>query len=369
MIEPYASYESLPKAEITRKLKERRLLLDFSLDITARCNNNCRHCYINLPANDEGARAKELTLAEIDSIADQAMVLGGVWCLIGGGEPLLRQDFADIYMLLKRKGLLVSLFTNACLVTDEYADMLRKYPPRDIEVTVYGVTERTYEAVTRKPGSYAAFKGGLKRLLDRGVKVRLKTMATRSSLHELPEIARFCREHTKDYFRFDPWLHYRYDMDEHRNLEIEQERLTPEEFVAAERGDAERYNALNSCSKDMLIHDLNGSRLFICGTGVSRCNIGYDGTYRLCGSLWHPDCIYDLRQGSLEEAFLDWVPKVLDMRAKHPEFADRCGSCKLFNFCLWCPAHAHLETGELDLPVEYFCKIAHARAEELGIPV
>jgi hypothetical protein len=32
---------------------------------------------------------------------------------------------------------------------------------------------------------------------------------------------------------------------------------------------------------------------------------------------------------------------------------------------MWCPAHAHLETGEMDLPVPYFCEVAHARAELL----
>jgi hypothetical protein len=31
---------------------------------------------------------------------------------------------------------------------------------------------------------------------------------------------------------------------------------------------------------------------------------------------------------------------------------------------MWCPAHAHLETGELDAPVEYFCEVAQTRAKE-----
>ena len=66
------------------------------------------------------AREKELTLAEIDRIAGQAVDLGALWCLLTGGEPLLRPDFADIYLLLKKKGLLVSVFTNACLVTEAH---------------------------------------------------------------------------------------------------------------------------------------------------------------------------------------------------------------------------------------------------------
>jgi MoaA/NifB/PqqE/SkfB family radical SAM enzyme len=39
--------------------------LSFDLEITARCNNDCRHCFINLPAGDLEAKARELTVPEI----------------------------------------------------------------------------------------------------------------------------------------------------------------------------------------------------------------------------------------------------------------------------------------------------------------
>ena len=65
-------------------------------------------------------------------------------------------------------------------------------------------------------------------------------MALRSNVHELPEIARFCRQYTCDYFRFDPLLHLRYDGDPQRNAEIKLERLSPEEIVAIEQADEER---------------------------------------------------------------------------------------------------------------------------------
>ena len=45
-------------------------------------------------------------------------------------------------------------------------------------------------------------------------------MALRSNFNELPEMATFCRPYTKDYYRFDPLLHMRYDGDAKRNVEI-----------------------------------------------------------------------------------------------------------------------------------------------------
>jgi len=235
-------------------------------------------------------------------------------------------------------------------------------------VTVYGVTKETYEAVTRRSGSFAAFMRGLNLLLESGVKVRLKTMALRSNMHEMTEIAGFCREKTKDYFRFDPQLHLRFDGDPVRNEESRSERLSPGEIVALERADPERFQALQKGCDQLIASELchtTCNHLFHCGAGNGSFNVSYDGLFRLCSSLWHPDCVYDLRKGSLIDAWHNFVPRVRDMRSNRREFLEKCRVCPLINLCLWCPAHAHLETGGLDAPVDYFCEIAHARAEAL----
>ncbi|MHB9033801.1 MAG: radical SAM protein [Anaerolineae bacterium] len=357
---------ALPDMPLWQKLTK-RTPLSFDLEPTARCNNDCRHCYINLPAGDQAARSRELSLAEIGQIADQALELGSLWCLLTGGEPLLRDDFYELYMLLKRKGLLISLFTNACLVTDEHIKLLKHYPPRDIEVTVYGVTQATYEHVTRRPGSYAAFRRGLDRLLDAGIPVRLKAMALRSNVQELPEIARFCRERTCDYFRFDPLLHLRFDGDERRNAEIRSERLSPEEIVTIEQADEERTRSLHkACEHLTQLHtEYVCDHLFHCGAGNGSFAVGYDGTFRLCSSLWAPGTTVNLRQVSLREAWEQFIPQVREMRSADREFTDKCRNCPLINLCLWCPAHAHLESGRMDAWCEYFCDVAHARARAI----
>jgi radical SAM protein with 4Fe4S-binding SPASM domain len=351
------------------KMKSKRALFSFDLELTARCNNACRHCYINLPANDRVAQARELTLDEIAHIADQAVELGALWCLLTGGEPLLRDDFADVYMMLKRKGLLVSVFTNATTIRAEHIALFKKYPPRDIEVTIYGATRETYEAVSRCPGSFAAFVRGLDLLCDDGVRVRLKAMALRSNLHEMETIAAFGRARTKDYYRFDPQLHLRFDGDAARNEEIKQERLTPEEIVALERADEKRFGALQK-SCDTLINEdfthIGCDHLFHCGAGSGSFNVGYDGTFRLCSSLWAPGTTVNLRETSLRDAWETLIPRVRDLRSHDPEYLATCRKCAIVNLCLHCPAHAHLETGAMDGTTPYFCAVAHARAAAIA---
>lgn len=358
----------IQKFPLWDKLKDRRVPFGFDLEITSRCNFDCRHCYINRPADDRAAKNRELTLDEISGIADQAVALGTLWCLITGGEPLLRSDFPEIYLTLKRKGLLVSVFTNAALISEEHVDLFGKYPPRDIEITAYGASRETFERVTRIPGSFAAFNRGLERLGQAGIPVRLKAMALRSNVHELEAISRFCRERTKDYFRFDPLLHLRFDGDPVRNGEIRSERLSPDEIVSIECADGERFDSLrNNC--DTLIRKESGADgsgpLFRCGAGEGAFSVTHDGRFGLCASLRADGTLFDLRTGTLREAWETHVPKVRALRSNHPEFLEKCASCGLITLCLWCPAHAYLETGEMDLPVADFCETAQARAEML----
>lgn len=353
------------------RLKAKSAPLSFDIEITARCNCDCRHCYINVPAGDRDAQAQELSAAEIDAMARQAVDLGAMWCLITGGEPLLRPDFAEIYTGLRRRGLLVSVFTNATLINEEHVALFKKHPPRDIEVTVYGVTRETYERITRRPGTFDKFMSGMNLLLTSGVHIRLKAMAIRSNLHEQDAIADFCRTYTKDFYRFDPQLHLRFDGSPERNKDIISERLTPEQIIALERSDRERMRVLQkNCAT--LINDefthFGCNHLFHCGAGSGSFNISYDGRFRLCSSLWAPPTLYDLKKGSLADAWNNFVPKIRDMRSNRQEFLKSCRVCPLVNLCLWCPAHAHLETGELDGATPYFCQVAKLRARALQGP-
>ena len=368
MAEGFVVRRPLAEFGLWEKMAAGRAVFSFELEATARCNLDCRHCYINLPAGDRAARKRELTVDEIDGIGGQAAALGAVWCLVTGGEPLLRPDFFDLYLALRRRGLLVSLFTNATLVDDEHVRFFRKHPPRDIEVTVYGVTEETYERVTRTPGSFRAFNAGLERLLGAGLGVRLKARALRSNKHERAAIADFCRARTKDQYRFDPQLHLRFDRDEARNAVIRAERLSPREIVRLERADPERFGALAAACAETASDGAPAGEcrhIFRCGAGRQSFVVGPDGRLRPCSSLHHPEFLYDLREGSLAEAWTGFVPRALARETARREWLEACGKCPVVNLCLWCPAHGYLETGALDLPVEAFCRVARARAEAL----
>lgn len=343
---------------------KKRIPFSFELEITARCNNNCKHCYINLPINDHEAMQNELTLNELKEILNDAITLGALWCKITGGEPLLRKDFPDIYLLLKKKGVMVSVYTNGTLISEEHIKLFKEYPPGIIEITVYGSTKETYEKVTRKPGSFEAFKKGVNLLRNSGIKPRLKAMVLRTNIHEIESISQYCKKFTKDFYRFDPFLHLRYDRDPIRNKDILSERFSPEEIIELEKNDSDRHRILQKTCKT-LFHDklshYQCNHLFRCGAGRIFYSIGHNGYVRVCPALWHPETIFDLRKFTLKDCWNNLISRIVDIKSDKKEFVDNCRDCSLFDICLWCPANAFLEEGEMDTHIDYFCKLAHAR--------
>ena len=91
----------------------RPVLMELDIELTERCNNNCIHCCINLPADDSIAKKRELSTAAIKDILKEAASLGCLSVRLTGGEPLLREDFEELYLYARKLGLKVLLFTNA----------------------------------------------------------------------------------------------------------------------------------------------------------------------------------------------------------------------------------------------------------------
>jgi MoaA/NifB/PqqE/SkfB family radical SAM enzyme len=137
-----------------RRTMQRHLPLSGAIEVTRRCPLTCVHCYNNLPMADRDAARSELTLEEHCRILDELADAGCLWLLFTGGEIFARRDFLDIYTHAKKRGFLITLFTNGTLITPRIADYLVTWKPFAIEITLYGATKETYDRLTGVPGSY-----------------------------------------------------------------------------------------------------------------------------------------------------------------------------------------------------------------------
>lgn len=363
----YAVTRSLARQPLFTKRKP--LLSHLDLELTERCNNACLHCYINLPVDDLRAKRHELQTDQWKDILQQAANLGALTVRFTGGEPLLRPDFAELYLFARRLGLRVLLFTNARLITPELTDLFSRVPPlKKIEVSVYGMHPRSYDTVSCVPGAYAEFQRGVYLLLQRQIPFVVKSVLLPPNRDERAEFEAWAAtlpgmNHRPSYSIFLD-LRGRRDSPAKDRL-IKSFRFSPEEGleILTKNEDEFGKDTAMFCSK-FLGHI--GDQLFNCGAGETGCVDAY-GNYQMCVLLRHPNTVYDLSKGTLREALTEFFPLLRKLRATNPKYLQRCALCFLKGLCEQCPGKSWSEYGTLDTPVEYHCDLAHAKARYLGL--
>jgi radical SAM protein with 4Fe4S-binding SPASM domain len=327
-----------------------------SMELTFRCNLRCQHCY--LAHGHQGIPGQEeLSTVEIQRILDEVVEEGCLWFLLTGGEPLLRKDFSDIYLYAKRKGLLLTLFTNGTLLTPHIADLLAEWQPFCVEITLYGRTQKTYELVTGIPGSHAKCLRGIDLLLERKVPLKLKTMAMTLNVHELWDMRDYA-ESLGLQFRFDPMLNAGLG----GNGRPKEFRLSPEEVVELDLADPKRMKEWREYCDRFVGMKTDQRFLFQCGAGISGFHIDPYGLLSLCIVARSEG--YNLRQGSFREG---WNEHLARIRFQPPASSYTCSQCGLLSLCGQCPGWADLEHGDSQAPVDYLCKVAQNRAQAFGI--
>jgi radical SAM protein with 4Fe4S-binding SPASM domain len=312
---------------------------------------------------DQETRTSELTYDEHCRILDEIVASGCLWLLYTGGEIFARPDFLDIYTYAKKKGLLITLFTNATLITPRIADYLAEWRPFSIEITIYGRTKETYERVTGVKGSYERSMRGIHMLKERGLPLKLKTMAITPNKHEIWDMKRFAEKELGVEFKFDAMINPRIDPSP-TPLAV---RLTPEEVVALDLGDPKRMVEWGRfCAQ------FNGQpqppehfdELYQCGGGINSFAVDPYGTMSIC-VLSHQDG-YDLRAGSFQEGWKHFLAKV---RQKKIRKQTKCLSCEVKAMCGMCPANGELENQDPEEPIDFMCQVAHLRVKALGLSI
>ncbi len=342
-----------------RLVSRDRIPVNGTIEVTRRCPLECSHCYNNLPMDDRAAQRGELSLDEHRRILDDIADAGCLWLLLTGGEVFARRDFLDIYTHAKRCGLLVTVFTNGTLISPRIADFLAEWRPFSIEITLYGRTKETYEALTGIPGSYERCLRGIELLRERGLPLKLKTVAVTINRHEVGAMADFARELGVE-FKFDGMINPRIDCSQ-SPLGV---RLSPREVVEMDIEDPERTGEWTRLAREFHapVHE-QSDEVYHCGGGISSFAIDPEGKMSIC-VLSHKES-YDLRRGSFREGWEGFLRRV---RAKKITRLTKCNACAIKSLCSMCPANGELDSGDPESPVDFFCHVAHLRAHALGFP-
>jgi radical SAM protein with 4Fe4S-binding SPASM domain len=347
------------------RLARERVPVSGILELTSRCNLKCVHCYLGPQEAQRAKRAQEMPTERVLSLIDEMVAAGCLYLLITGGDPMVRKDFPIIYRHARERGLIVTIFCDGILANAAIVELFTELPPYVVEVSIYGGTAETYEAVTRVPGSFPWALAGIKRLLAAGIRVSLKTVLMEPNRHEIG-LMRTIAEDLGVSFRLDSAI---FPCLPDRDKSPLQLRVSPEAAVRTELLEDPKRVGTWQTYVEARLNLPAADKTYVCGAGVTNFYVDPFGNASPC--LMTTQYRYPTENRRFDEM---WKNDLGKLRGNTPRAEYGCNSCHMKSACTGCPAFNYQENGAEDVKSEYVCATTNVRWQTLeglkaGLPI
>lgn len=180
------------KDRLVRAAKLQRKPILGHFELTARCNLDCKMCYVHNQDNAE-ALLRELSTEQWKKIFDDAYANEMLYATLSGGECLIRKDFKELYLHLWNKRVMITVMSNGTMINDDYVEFFKAYPPELIQISLYGSSEDGYLALAGHKGFEKAI-AAISALKEAGLDVQVAVTPCKYMKDDFIDILRLCKE-------------------------------------------------------------------------------------------------------------------------------------------------------------------------------
>ena len=320
-------YKKYVDSFLENKARTQAIPLTGNFELTPFCNLDCKMCYVHL-SDLQYNKKNLLSISEWKMLIRQAYESGMRNASLTGGECLTYPGFDDVYLSLYGYGITPSILSNGVLLDDERVAFLKAYPPRMIQVTLYGSSEDAYETVTGHRVFHKVYRN-LYRIQEAGLPFKISV--TPNS---------FMRDDIYPLFELLDNLHMPYYINANlipprKNTGRVTHDLSIDEYVEIFKLNSKKKNhELHSVDFSEIMdesHKCTERRGLLCGAGRSSFGIRFDG--KMCPCLSLGDDVVDIAEMGFFEAW-----KKINTLANNYPLPLECGDCVYSDRCLPCIA-------------------------------
>lgn len=336
--------------------------LSGTFELTPLCSMACKMCYVRMSPEELAATGKRLRTAdEWLALAREAKEQGMLLLLLTGGEPFLYPEFRRLYTELRQMGFVISINSNATLITEETVAWLKENPPQRINITLYGASDATYARLCGHPTGFTQVTRAIELLRDAGISVKLNCSVTPENVCDLEDIIAYSDEHKlvlqATSYMFPPLRrdaesvgrNARFAAEECARTEVKIRRL---QYGAENLREYCKAIESHQPVDTPLCADCEGEGLQ-CRAGKSAFWVTWDGRMTPCGMVNEP-AVFPFGQGFADA----WQSLRAQTAALH--LPPECASCDAKHYCHTCAAMCYTETGRYDCKPQYRCDLMRA---------
>lgn len=308
-----------------------------TFELTARCNFDCKMCYIHLTEEQIRQQGRELTNEEWLEIARQAKEAGMLYLTLTGGEVFVRPGFRQLYEELSKMGFLIHIMSNGYCIDESVMDWLQKTPPCMMRFTLYGASDETYEKVCGVKHGFTKVSKAVELIKNAEIPLYLVSTLVKENQQDFEAMCKFAKEKNV-IFRASTAV-----IKSIRGVErnIEKHRI---EIVEAMGPELEEKAPIENL-------------LEVCGNYRKGFWLTWNGNLQLCAFMKEPTV--SILQKSFGETWETLLKKLDEIRMPR-----ECSNCKYSGFCSRCPGVMAAECGSCNQVDEAFCERARKLYDE-----
>lgn len=326
------------------KCKAKRTPYHASFEMTPLCNFECNMCYVRIGPENVKAQGGLLSTQEWLDIAKEAKAMGVTALEITGGEALTRGDFPVLYEAFAKMGFLMVIRTNGYLLKGSILELLKKYKPRMISITLYGASNETYKKVCNVPDGFSVVKENIQKLVNVDMLPRLTMTVTKDNQDDLPLVQSWAKSIGLTVQAFGGLIN---------STGVEKRSIDNLKIDFFEK-ESYNINDISFSDREVPNRERYMKPFWMCRGYGGNFSISWDGRMRLCNTL---DVVWkDARAKGLRKAYQE-LYEDLD-KIKRPQ---KCETCPIIDFCQSCPMNLYSETGNFEITNDNICNLTKQR--------
>lgn len=153
-------------------------------EITNTCNYHCSYCIFSC---ENKKYENELTTNEVKEVIQDLKQNNFSYIKFTGGEPFVRKDMIEILKYSSELGFDMDISTNASLVTNEIAKILKEINFPMVHVSLDGYDKESHEYVRGK-NTFEPTLRGIKNLTENNIYTRIGTVIYKENENNLEDI-------------------------------------------------------------------------------------------------------------------------------------------------------------------------------------
>jgi radical SAM protein with 4Fe4S-binding SPASM domain len=310
------------------KIKNRKTVFRIEVEVTARCNEKCIHCYIPVSKKENGNHIDTSLLFKVMDEANESGVLG---LTLSGGEFFLHPDYDKILKYAKKKDFMITILSNLTNITEEKIALLKEINPSLIQVSLYSMNPIEHELITQLTGSFVKTKTAIEKLVQADIPVQISCPIMKTNKNSYIDVLKYA-ESLKTKAQCDYVMMAQTDFDS-SNLK---ERLSSKEMeilisdiVEFDKDYVEQTLAQEPKSRN--IEELKNQP--VCGIGIDNLCLGADGNFYPCPGF------QGYKLGNAHDQTIEEVlntEKSIFLRNITLNNFPKCLECKDIDYCTIC---------------------------------